>query len=274
MTFEASSLSATVTIYVVHYSKLKERKFNLGKNLSDFSDILCWVTEKDIDFSPSKFNQSLHAYGVNFRLSSMDRSNNSRSIIKSRRVARVEGVLLLAASLFLPRGISYLTDNPSPRKQNQSILELSLMHVECLAQANYHNQEWTIILEDDAVVDIDKLNHLLRNLNSLNTNSPVWYNISSGAGLTRTKSDPQPDGLGFFLVRPFGTRCSSGYLVNKVFISQAIKLIETYGIPDWTAIDVIYQIIQRKLRAKVFWQEPSIVAQGSEIGLYKSNLNH
>lgn len=274
MTTTLYDIPEAVGIYVVHYSKLRERRRTLERTLSYLSKQIVWITEQDIDFNYSKLNGDLNAYGVNFRLSSMDRSNNSRSIVKPRRTARLEGILLLISSLFLPRGIQYLTDNPSPKQQEQSILELSFMHFECLNQAKVRNQEWAIVLEDDAIVNIQELNRLIENLDYLEKRRPAWYNISSGAGLTRTHSDPIPDDLGFYRIRPYGTRCASGYLINKKFISKTVELYAKYGIPKWTAIDVVYQIIQRRLGSVVYWQDPSIITQGSETGVYQSNFNH
>lgn len=264
----------SIAIYVVHYSRLKERKVSLEKNLSIFSGKVFWVTEKDINLNYSLFSSKLNAFGVNFRLSSMDRSNNSRSIIKSRRVARIEGLLLFFASHIFPRGIGYLTDNSKPVREKQSILELTFMHIACLRQASGADNDWILVLEDDAIFDSKKIMNLLNQISNLNDTRPAWYNVSSGANLHRTKSDPKPDNLGFYRVRPYGTRCSSGYLINKKFISQALSLIDNHGVPDWTAIDIIYQILQRRMRAKVYWQEPAIVQQGSETGHFQSNFNH
>lgn len=233
-----------------------------------------WITEKDIIYRSDVFSSSLKAFGVSFRLSSMDRSNNSRSIINSRRFARFEGYSLLLRSYLLPRGLRYLTDNPSPIRETKAILELSLMHVECLRRANAEKLDWVLVLEDDALFDFSKVLNLMKNVEFLENSAPAWYNLSSGAHLKRTKSDPRPDNFGFFRVRPYGTRCSSGYLVNRQFIIESLKLIDNYGLPDWTAVDIVYQILQRSMRAKCFWQEPPLISQGSETGDYLSNFKH
>lgn len=261
-------------IYIVHFSKLKNRKERLDLMIKHDNLQVEFITEDDIEFREDVFSSCRNAFGINFRISSMDRSNNSRSIVKSRRVARLEGYLLLLRSYLMPQGMRYLTDNPFPTREPDSILELTLMHFECLRRAISQEYEWMLVLEDDALFEPKKLMTLLGNLDVLRQNSPVWYNISSGANLRRTKTDPKPDQFGFFRIRPYGTRCSSGYLINRQFATEVLGLIERYGIPDWTAVDVIYQILQRKTRAKVYWQEPPLVCQGSETGLYSSNLGH
>ena len=266
--------NSSIAIYVVHYSRLKERKIRLRENLSVFSDKVFWVTEKDITLNESLLSANLNAFGVNFRLSLMDRSNNSRSIIKSRRAARIEGLMLMCASCVLPRGLGYLTDNPTPVREKQAILELTFMHIACLRKASSADNDWILVLEDDAIFDSKTIINLLNQTSNLNDAKPAWYNISSGANLVRTKSDPKPDHLGFYRVKPFGTRCSSGYLINKKFINRALGLIDNHGVPDWTAIDIIYQILQRRMRTKVYWQEPALVEQGSETGQFQSNFNH
>ena len=261
-------------IYIVHFSKLTNRKEYLDLMIKQNNLQVEYITESDIEFREDVFSSCRNAFGVNFRIISMDRSNNSRSIIKSRRVARLEGYLLLLCSYLTPRGIRYLTDNPFPTREPDSILELTLMHFECLRRANSRKHEWILVLEDDALFEPKKLLALLGNLDVLRQNTPAWYNISSGANLGRTNTDPKPNQLGFFRIRPYGTRCSSGYLINRRFITEVLGHIETYGIPNWTAVDVIYQILQRKTRTKVYWQEPPLVRQGSETGVYPSNLGH
>lgn len=263
-----------LAIFIVHYTPLEDRKKRLELALNKSRNKVYWISEKDIEFNSSLFNHELKAFGISFRKICMDRSNNSRSIIKSRRKARVEGWLLYLASLTLPRKIAYLTDNSSPIREREAILELTLMHIECLKLSQNLDLDWCLILEDDAVFEIETLEHLLQHTPWLENAYPAWYNLSAGAGLNRTKTDAFPDRFGFFRVKPFGTRCASGYLINRLFIQESLSLISRYGIPDWTAIDVIYQMLQRRMRAKAYWQDPPSVFQGSETGQHPSNFKH
>ncbi len=266
--------SLDFAIFVIHYSKLSDRKSRLDLELRECGFNVYWVTEKDIDFDLNQFSHEYNAFGINSRKIAMDRSNNSRSLIKSRRYARLEGYLLLLASYVLPRGIHFLTPNPCPKPETQSILELSLMHIKALQIARQQNLTWALFIEDDAVLDWSLLLPVLKNLHLFNERKPVWCNVSAGANLSRTNSDPLPDSSGLFRVRPWATRCSSGYLVNSNFIFKAMDLFERERVPDWVAIDIVYQIVMRKLKVKVFWQHPPSITQGSETGLHRSNFEH
>lgn len=261
-----------VALFIVHYSPLENRRIELEEAARKLKLPTFWVTEDCVKFNESLFSGDYQPFGVSQRLIAMDRSNNSRSIVKSRMLVRIEGFFLLLASLFLKRKMLYLTDNPFPKKEPYKILELSLMHYQCLKMACDLQLEWALVVEDDAIIDISNVEKVIQNLDSLKFSKPAWYNLSAGANLNRTKSDPRPDYLGMFRIRPWATRCSSGYLVNSKFFYSAQKLLECNGIPNWTAIDVIYQIIMRKVRAVVYWQHPASIMQGSELGIYPSNL--
>ena len=261
-----------VALFVVHYSPLKERKARLEEAISKLKLSNFWVTEDCIKFDEDLFSSINQPFGVSQRLIAMDRSNNSRSIVNSRLKVRIEGFFLLFASLFLEKKLLYLTDNPFPEKEPNRILELSLMHYQCLKMACDLKLDWALVVEDDAIIDVENVEKIIQNVGSLKFSKPAWYNLSAGANLNRTKSDPRPDSLGMFRVRPWATRCSSGYLINSKFFHSARQLLEQDGLPNWTAIDVIYQIIMRKLRAVVYWQDPASILQGSELGIYPSNL--
>jgi hypothetical protein len=263
-----------IALFIVHYSKLRERRVQLEKSLLNCEIPVHWITEEDLSLPAFRFIHDYNAFDINPRLIALDRSNNSRSLVKPRIVARLEGYLLFVRSYLFPGGITYLTDNPKPKVEDSRLLELSQMHLECLKLARDLDLDWALVIEDDAIIDWQGLNPVLKEVNQFGREKPIWCNLSSGAGLSRTKFDPSPNKLGLFRVRPWASRCASGYLINRKFYSKAIDNVSEYGVPDWTAIDVVYQILMRKLRATVFWQEPPSIHQGSETGEYESNWIH
>jgi hypothetical protein len=261
-------------VFVVHYSPLIDRKKKLSDDLKLYPIESYWITEKDVSSSLENFNFSPKPFNLNPRLVAMDRSNNSRSLVKPRLFARIEGYCLFLASMLPYIGKKYLVLDSTIKRESKPILELSLMHEMCLKIGVKKGYEWLLILEDDAILNQNIMTQVLSNLENLQTRFPAWYNISSGAKLGWTITDPKPNNLGFFRVRPWATRCSSGYLINSKFANECLSLFEIFGIPGWTAIDVIFQIVMRRIKAKVYWQNPPGVTQGSETGIYKSNFVH
>ena len=261
-------------LFVVHYSPLEERRLALKELTLRLGYETHWITETS-QFLKLSFSDDKKAFGVPFRLSSLDLSNNSRSIIKSRRSARVEGMLLYLASFVGKRKLKLLTPVPNPPALEPKLLELSQMHLTALYLSANKSWEWLLVLEDDAVFNPDLLSRMIPEIvrKYLQTKKPVWINLSSGANLVRTKSDPVPDNWGIYRIRPWGTRCSSGYLINSEFVKQTLSLVDKFGFPNWAPIDNAYQIIMRGIKAKTYWQDPSSIQQGSETGIYKSNLN-
>ena len=261
-------------VFVVHYSPLSDRKKRLTGDLDFYPLESHWITEKDVSLSSVIFNFNPKPFNLNSRLVAMDRSNNSRSLVKSRLIARIEGYWLLLASMLPYLGKKYLELDSTIKRESESILELSLMHELCLKIGVKKNYDWLLILEDDAILNHSIMTKVLNNLENLQTKSPAWYNLSSGANLGRTITDPRPDDLGFYRVRPWATRCSAGYLINRKFAKKCLGLFEKFGIPGWTAIDITFQIAMRHIKAKVYWQDPPGIAQGAETGIYKSNFVH
>jgi hypothetical protein len=160
---------------------------------------------------------------------------------------------------------------PPFKKLPDEILELNAMHIYAAFLFLQSDKEWGLFFEDDAIIEPDFFNRI-EDLANLNFSKPVWINLNDGAGLSRTNSDPRPDKNGLFRVIPPSTRCATAYMINRSYVKRLKDLILVHGLSDWLPIDVFYQIANRKLRATAFWSEPPIVIQGSESGVYKSNL--
>jgi hypothetical protein len=261
-----------VSVFIVHYSKLIDRKNYLDKIIINNNISVDWITEKD--YYPFKSTQitEKNIVGISPKILGMDLGVNSRSLVFSRRKARFQGYILFLRS-FISHKNNLLTTGSLPIKKSlpEPQLEVQRMHMTALKRGIDTNSKWILILEDDAIPTegaFEVVNKIAENYEPFNT----WINLNSGAGLKRTKSDPIPDSFGLFQVSPAATRCVTACLISRDLAIKIIELVDKHGLPEWLPIDFILQAALRKAKAQAFWQEPVSFLQGSEEGHYKSSL--
>ena len=261
------------SVFIVHYSKLTERKNHLVRILRESKASAEWITEKDFKFFPSANIEQRKILGVSNKLLGMDLGVNSRSLVYSRKKARIQGFFLFARSFLSFTNNSYTTGSlPNRIELPKHQIELQQMHLTALQKGVDSGSSWILVLEDDAI-PVDKAFELVDEIIMRYKPSKTWMNLNSGANLTRTSSDPKPDKFGLFRIIPAGTRCAAAYLVSKDLAIEILSLIEKFGTPTWLPIDLVYQAALRKTKAKAYWQEPVSFLQGSEEGHFKSNLD-
>jgi len=265
--------TSDLSIYIVHYSKLLDRKFFLDKMINENKITVEWITENNFNSVKKSVINSKKVLGISEKKLGMDLGINSRSLVFTRRKARIQGYILFFRSFIGKRNNLYTTGSlPSKVPLPISWQEVQYMHITALKKGIKSKSKWILILEDDAVPiegAFNLIKDLARNINSSNT----WINLNSGAGLVRTKSEGEPDKYGLFKVKPASTRCAVAYMVTRDLAIKMNKIIDEYGLPDWLPIDLIYQALLRKTKATSYWQEPAQVIQGSEDGSYKSTFD-
>ena len=259
-------------LYVVHYTKLVDRRNSILKIFSKSNFKVEWVTEKNFLKINQTYSDRKTVYGVTKSLIGMDLGVNSRSLVFSRRRARFQGWILLLRSKIEYNKSLIRGSLPSGAPLSSAWLEVQQMHISALKKGIQSKDDWIIILEDDAIV----LNSFQESIQWVNqTFKPterIWLNLNSGADLRSTSSDPAPDLKGFYRVKPASTRCAVGYVVSKKLAFEMIQLIEKEGLPNWLPIDLIFQVLLRALKAKSFWQDPPSIVQGSESGRFQSGF--
>ena len=259
--------------YVIHFSPLEERRKFLESNL-DSSLSVEWITESNFVPGIVHYNLNPNVFSVSPARISMDVRNNGRSMTVSRKRALIEGVLLYLLSS-IPKFRNFrFSSLPDVSELPAAILELGEMHVSALRKALLEECPWALVLEDDAIPKANWVSRVSQIVESEWPKQPIWINLNSGADLQPTASDKKHDKLDLFQIKPPATRCSTAYLVNKEYISCFIELVNLYGLPAWLPMDYIFQVANRKLRAKSFWAEPEVFTQGSETGHYLSNLSN
>jgi hypothetical protein len=267
------SIIKGLSIYVIHYSKLVERKTYLNQVLDSNELVAEWITEGDTEPFAEADLESRKILGVPSRLLGMDLGINSRSLKYSRKRAQIQGWILFARSLLAFSKNSFTTGSlPERIKLPAYQLEIQRMHLTALKKGVKTGTKWILILEDDAI-PTSNVKIALEIIVNKYTTSRTWINLNSGANLTRTKSDPLPDENGIFRVKPASTRCTVAYLVSKGLAEKILDTVTKNGVPVWLPIDFVYQAALRKTKARAYWQEPVSFLQGSEEGFYTSNLD-
>ncbi len=260
-----------VDVFVVHYTKLEERKKFLERFFIDQGITPTWVTESTfIDFKQEEPVRK-KVIGVNEKLVGMDLGINSRSISKSRRHARIEGRILFLRSYLTRKNMLSTGSLPIKRSLEGAWLELQRMHLTAIHEGIQSDKNWILVLEDDALPNalaFEKIRKIMQTISSEN----VWMNLNSGAGLGRTKSENQINTLGLFEVKPAATRCAVAYLISRDLGKKFVKSAIEDGIPNWLPVDVYFQVLLRKFNAKSFWIEPELFRQGSETGDFRSGF--
>jgi hypothetical protein len=237
---------------------------------------LQFVTEKDIRVYRYSTNESV--FGISKKLIGMDQGINSRSLVYSRRKAKVQGYLYYLLSYVGPINKRYpeLTTGSlnAVKKLPKSALEVQAMHFRALELGVSDNSDWIFIIEDDAVLNYEEktIHEIINKITQEIKYKKVWIDLNDGANLKRTKSEKKIDGNNLFRVRPPTTRCAVAYLITRNLAKEILNLIEVYGSPEWMYIDNLYQVATRKLKAKSFWQDPPIFSQGSDSGKYESGF--
>jgi hypothetical protein len=261
----------SMSIFIIHYTKLIDRKAFLDKVIIKNNILVEWITEKNYDLFKSTFISEKNIIGVSPKILGMDLGVTSRSLVFSRRKARLQGYILFLRS-FISKNNMYTTGSlPMKKSLPKPQLEVQRMHITALKRGIDTNSKWILILEDDAIPTedaFDLVNKIAESFKPINT----WINLNSGAGLKRTKSDPAPDSFGLFEVTPAATRCVTACLISRDLAIKTIELVDKHGLPEWLPIDFILQAALRKTKARAFWQEPVSFLQGSEEGHYKSSL--
>jgi len=261
-----------LSIYIVHYSKLVDRKSFLTKIIKENKLKVEWVTENNFDYIARDQVNSKKILGISEKKLGMDLGISSRSLVFTRRKARLQGYILFFRSFVGKKNNTYITGSLPPKVPLPiSWQEVQSMHITALKKGIVSKSKWILVLEDDAVPiqgAFKLLNAITKNINLRKT----WINLNSGAGLLRTKSDGEPDVYGLFKVKPASTRCAVAYMVSSDLAIKMSKIIDEYGVPTWLPIDLIYQALLRKSKATAYWQDPPSFIQGSENGSYQSTF--
>jgi hypothetical protein len=152
---------------------------------------------------------------------------------------------------------------------------VSSQHLYCLNEILKSNEKYGIVFEDDVIINSNF--HLL---NSFISNLPEDFDIFCfGNGFDIHEKDENGvcinDGI---YIRSNDNKqvikCTDSYVISRkcceIILDYVNNLTEKIDLP----IDFLYEKITKEKNLKVYWCEPTLTNQGSQIGRYKSSLGN
>jgi GR25 family glycosyltransferase involved in LPS biosynthesis len=224
-------------IYIVHYTKLKERKEDLLKILSQIDIPFEFITDydqEDLDFVKSNYYN-------------LDQSEYNRKIEIYKKTKYGAPPFRILSDAEISCTIKH-------------IIAIKKLSEEC---------ECGLILEDDA---IPYAASFLEEANKSISEAPEdWGSIFIGNGcgdeFIKEKSKNLVNGSIYNVSHP-ATNCAEAYILNKSTAEKVYQnMIPFQQISDWELSCCFW--LQN---INVYWRLPSLIYQGSITGKYKSSL--
>ena len=231
-------MTPSLKIYIIHYSRLKERKKNI--------QLLLDPLPIDYEFIETYDRDDLENVDV-----TMFYEDNEK--IFSEKV-----------KLWGEKANEHST-------MSESELSCSIKHIEALNKISHGNAEFNLILEDDV---IPKYTNFLEQITSFLEKPSEWDVLFIGEGMgenyRKTKIGLRrfnPLKKTFKMPHP-ATNCLEAYVVKKSSVITILdELTPINLVIDW---ELAYQFYKKKMN--IYWSKKSIFIQGSKNNTYKSEL--
>jgi hypothetical protein len=135
--------SQNYSVFIVHYTKLKNRKSHLSNYFEKCNIESEWITETNYDQFKSAPISEKNILGVPLKILGMDLGVSSRSLVFSRRKARFQGYVLFIRS-YISHKNNLLTTGSLPKKKvlPKPQLEVQRMHITSLKRGIEANSKW------------------------------------------------------------------------------------------------------------------------------------
>jgi len=149
---------------------------------------------------------------------------------------------------------------------NRPEISLAIKHIKCYKDIIDNKVETAVIFEDDVVFceDFDKKFNLF--LEQTPSDWDIIF-IGSGCNLTTPSHLRRTGKVAYFKDNP-ATRCADSYVVNYRSISKLWNTLLPITLP--MDCELNYQLYFNNLKS--YWWEPPLVKQGSQCGLYNSEV--
>lgn len=143
-------------------------------------------------------------------------------------------------------------------------IAVTIGHIETYRRIAESDRDWALILEDDAVLEPGFGERFDDYFAGLPADADFVF-IGSCCGLRIEAVEPERR---FYRKGRPATKCSDSYLVRRDAARAVLRTITPFVLTiDW---ELNYQLERHD--QVVYWLEPPLVAQGSEIGVHTSSL--
>lgn len=149
----------------------------------------------------------------------------------------------------------------------------SLSHIYCLDYIIDNNINLSLIIEDDVIFkpNFNKFNDLLKNTPDFDLifiGSSFSIQTLDNVGCENTEPAKLISPGIYEKVRNPKTRTVDSYIINFESAKKIRNIIDKISLP----YDFDLAFFIKNLNLKVYWWEPGIISQGSQIGKYKSSI--
>ena len=221
-------------VYVVHYTRLIERRMRLEGQFRRLDIEAEYITADDKDdLSAAQIKESY--------------VNNEESY--NNTILKVYGK----------------ESNPF-RRMSDAEISCTIKHYNAIKKIGEECEEYGLIFEDDVILVDNFVDHF----NSYLKRTPTdWDAIFMGSCCDLRISPPGGDleQVAFLKKHP-ATKCADGYMLKRGLAQKITKTMMPFNvISDW---ELGYQLALHG--ANVYWWEPPLLYQGSESGLFQSTL--
>lgn len=221
-------------VFIVHYSKLTDRK--------------------------ARINQFLGREGINAEfVSTYDRENLTPEMIAQSYTGNAAAFDATIRKAYGGQCVPF-------RYINMAEISCTLNHYECIRRVSTNTQKYGLIFEDD-MLGVDNFTERFNKY--LSKTPDDWDAIFMGGccGL-RIAPNASEDGQIAFRKDHPASKCGDGYMLRTELAKKMADTMMPFNtISDW---ELSYQLWLHN--ATVYWWEPPILSQGSETGLFKSEL--
>jgi GR25 family glycosyltransferase involved in LPS biosynthesis len=159
-----------------------------------------------------------------------------------------------------------LKEHHEKRILKKSEISLLYKHFKIYEDIVKNNIKTALILEDDIILS----NNFIKDFNfSLYMTPRDWDFIFIGSGCNlKIEKNKIKDGVIAYLKEHPASKCTDSYVMK---LSSAKKIINTFT-PFTFAIDYELNYQMFKHNMNVYWWEPPVTSQGSQCGLYRSEI--
>lgn len=143
-------------------------------------------------------------------------------------------------------------------------IAVGISHLEAYRRLAASSGDWGLIFEDDAILAADFAERFDDYFAELPIDAEAVF-IGSCCGLRIKTVDP---GRHFFRKEHPATKCIDSYLLRRDVAADALVAVDPFVVTmDWELNSYF-----RRRDSAVYWLEPPLVQQGSELGVHPSSL--
>lgn len=221
-------------VYIAHYTKLIERKFNLDAALRQNEIKAEYIYQFDKDVLTEQIIKE-------FYLENEEEYN--KTIVKTYK------------------------EKCTPfRKLNLAEISLTIKHCIIMEKISKECNKYALVLEDDVVFANNFVNLFNEYLEKTPNDWDVIF-LGNCCNLRVPKEFLEEGKIAYLKEHP-SSKCADSFLIKKSMAEKISKTMKPFRtISDW---EYSYQFYLHN--AKVYWWDPPLISQGSETGLFKTTL--